>query len=106
MCNKKDGKRLVVATESLVENPTLSATFHAQSLFHFGEKVLYAYCGCHDLMNRQKLMDGAGPAFFDERLNFSLENTAIRRYGIVTVLQQYIRVIGILRYDANDKRWL
>lgn len=51
-------------------------------------------------------MDSAEPVSFDEFLDSTLENLTKRMFQGLKLLQQYLNVMGILRYDGNDKRWL
>lgn len=74
--NEKDARLLVMPADSRVNSRTLSASFHAQSFYHFGKKGLPLYRDLHDLGTRQKEMDGVEPVSFDELLNSMLENMA------------------------------
>lgn len=51
-------------------------------------------------------MHRAEPVFFNELLNYALENTDTRMLKCLTVLQQYLNDMHIFGYDAKDTRRL
>lgn len=104
--NGEDSRLLVMNAYCAVTNPVLSVSIQAQSIYHFGRKVLSACRDLHDRMNRQKAMEGAEPLFFDEFFNFIRETKSMRRSQSLTVVQPYLYIISILGYDANDRKRL
>lgn len=55
-------------------------------------------------MNSWKGMKGADPAKIDQFLHCKLENMARRMSQGLTVVQQYLNVMGIFNYDENGKK--
>lgn len=51
--NVENERLLVMAAKSCVNDPTLSASFHAQSLYYFERKVLSAYHHLHYCVNNR-----------------------------------------------------
>lgn len=66
--------------------------------------MVSVYCNLHDLVNRRKGMDGTEPPTFDAFLHFTLENSATHISQGLSVLQQYVNIMHVFGYDANDNR--
>lgn len=101
-----DERLLVMTADSRINNHTLSASVHEQSICHFGNKVLSAYCKLQNHVSRWNAMDGLERVSFDGLPNFMVENMATRMSQGLTVLQKYLNVICVFSCDVNDQRRL
>lgn len=90
------------------EQPNISASFPAQSFYHFENMcgLCTVYRDLLDRLKRQKATDSAEPGFFDEILNFRLESTASCLSQGLTVPKQYFNVMCTFSYETNDKERL
>lgn len=61
---------------SRINNPTHSASFHAQFLYHSGKKCLSSYCDLHDRVWELKAREGVKHVSFNKYFNEMLENIA------------------------------
>lgn len=57
----------------------------------------------YDRLNRQKAMDGMETVSFDGFLKFTIGNRGNLMSLCVMFLEQYLTVICMFSYDANDK---
>lgn len=104
--NEEDAKRLAMPADSSIKSHTPFVWFHAQSFNGFETKVMSVYSGLYHRVNCEVAMKSAKIDSSKYLLNSMLKKSASSRSQDVMGLLQYIKVMGIISYDASDKRRL
>lgn len=90
----EDAKLLFMETDNWTSSSSPSYSSHVQSSYQSGRKVLTAYHNIHDHLMLVRTNNRAEPIFLDFYLNNTSENTAIHMAQGVTILEQYLNVMG------------
>lgn len=73
--NREDAKLLLMVTDKLVNNTSISSSFNVQLFYHFGNNVLAAYRFLHDCLTCFNNINRTEPLCIGDFFSNEMENT-------------------------------